>query len=45
MNRCIKVGLTAVYTSIFLLLAGTGALQSHAEPAAAQVEYVEVEQR
>ncbi|MFT6956075.1 MAG: hypothetical protein ACJAYC_001077 [Halieaceae bacterium] len=41
MNRCIKLGLTMVYTSIFLLLASTGALQSYAEVSGPPIEHVQ----
>ena len=42
MNRCIKVGLTVVYTTVFLLFASTGALQSYAEASESQTEQVQI---
>jgi hypothetical protein len=41
MNRCIKVGLTMVYTTVFLLFASTGALQSYAEAPQPLIEHMQ----
>ncbi|MEH6517397.1 MAG: hypothetical protein V7742_11980 [Halioglobus sp.] len=41
MNRCIKVGLTMVYTTVFILFASTGALQSYAEAPEPLIEHMQ----
>jgi hypothetical protein len=41
MNRCIKVGLTMVYTTVFLLFVSTGALHSYAEAPEPLIEHMQ----